>query len=322
MRRSQFLKQSFKRSLIGLAVVTGLPSAMRACRQSTSQPLATGPSTAKSAASPVAANKTAREEPLPTQDQWRVAIAPGVPPFVRRKGERLVGFDVDLIRAIGTACGVTLQIEPQPFDALAPLIQSGSIDVAIGAIPISPTRTESTESTESTEPSDFSQPYFRSGIAIVALPENERFNSLKALKDKTIAVQLETAGARLAIDIQGSNILTFDQATATLKAVEDRNADVGLVALPALLDGLKTDSVAGVQQMGDLIDTYDFGIIVRPTDPKAEQGRKKRKRSGDRRAKATPEENRLSAINTALDTLIENGTYAKIYRRWLGIEPP
>lgn len=318
MRRSQFLKKSLKRGLIGLAIVAGLPSAVTAYRrlsskQSVSEPSTAEPSTPQSAASSVAAAESSSEPPS-AEDEWRVAIAPGVAPFVIQKGDRLVGFDVDLIQAIGAACGATLQIKPQPFDALAPLVQAGSIDVAIGAIPILPARVE---------PTNFSQPYFRSGIAIVALPENEQFDSLRALRDKTIAVQLETAGARLAIDIQGSNILTFDAASDTLKAVEDRNADVALVTLPVLLDGLKTDSVAGVQQMGELIETYDFGIIVRPTDPEAErEDSDPVEEKSDRKAKATSEENRLNVINAALDTLIEDGTYTKIYQRWLGIEPP
>ena len=316
MRRSQFLKKSLKRGLIGLAIVAGLPSAVTAYRRvraerSVSEPSTAEPSTRQSAASSVAAVESSSEPPS-AEDQWRVAIAPGVAPFVIQKGDRLVGFDVDLIKAIGAACGATLQIKPQPFDALVPLIQAGSIDVAIGAIPILPARTE---------PTNFSQPYFRSGIAIVALPENERFDSPKALRDKTIAVQLETTGARLAIDIQGSNILTFDTASDTLKAVEERNADVALVTLPVLLDGLKTDSVAGVQQMGELIEAYDFGIIVRPTDPATErEDSDSTEEKGDR--KATSEENRLNTINAALDTLIEDGTYAKIYQRWLGIDPP
>lgn len=192
-----------------------------------------------------------------------------------------------------------------------PLIQAGSIDVAIGALSIPVGRAETP---------NFSQPYFRSGVAITALPDNEQFDSLKALKGKTIAVQLETAGARLVIDIAGSGILTFDQDAAALKAVEAGEADAALVTLPALLNLLAADSTAEVKQMGELIEPYDFGIIVRPTDP--EVAGEAAAESEQESRKAAPLETRLSAINAALDQLREDGTYAKIYERWLGIAPP
>ncbi len=309
MRRSQFLRKYFKYGLNGLAIAAGLPVTITACSRSASRSVTkSAPESASESAASAAPAKSS--SPPPAKEMWRVGIALGVAPFVSEKGQRLVGFDIDLIEAVGSLCGANLKLEAQPFDALMPLIQAGSIDVAIGALPIPVGRAEIP---------NFSQPYFRSGVAIAALPDNEQFDSLKALKGKTIAVQLETAGARLVIDIAESRILTFDQATAALKAVEAGEADAALVTLPALLNLLSTDSTVQVKQMGELTEPYDFGIIVRPIDAASEEERTESEEAS--RPDAAPQETRLNAINAALDTLVEDGTYAKIHQRWLGMAP-
>lgn len=297
MRRSQFLKVFSTRVLGGIVTVATLPSVLSACRQqaalisdaSTTDSSATDSATTDSAAAKPIANSSAAQS-IP-EGVWRVAIAPKMRPFAMLKDNQLVGFDVDLIKAVGEARGVALRLELQPFDALISLLESGQIDVAIGAIPITPARSKQV---------DFSRPYFRSGVAIAALNENKQLTTLKDLEDKTIAVKLDTAGARLAIDIAGSKILTFGMATDALKSVETGEADAALVALPTLLAASSNRSDSALQKTG-LVEDHDFGIMVRLV-----KGEKNE---------------RLSAINSALKTIERNGTYDKIYESWLG-EPP
>ncbi len=296
MRRSQFLRKSLRRGSSGLLLALGIPSMMTACGQSVSVPDAAS----------VAADSTSQPSEIKPKTVWRVAIAQGLRPFAMEKGDVLVGFDLDLIKAIGEVCNVTLKLERQPFDALAALIQAAQIDVAMGAVPITLGRSEAVE---------FSRPYFRSGVAIIARSENDQLTTLKALSDQTIAVTLGTSGAQLAIDVLGSTILTFDQATDALTAVKTGQADAALVALPVLLDiqATQLETYTSLQKMGELIDTYDYGIMVR-SETRTEDKDSVETEQSDR-------EDRLSAINAALKTLVKDGTYAEIYERWLGTAP-
>ena len=296
MRRSHFIRQS-ARGTGGLILALGIPSTFTAC-QSSSPP--------REAASVIETVETAASAPPSEPAVWRVAIAQGLRPFAMEQGEVLVGFDLDLIKAIAEVCNATLKLERQPFDALAALIQVGQLDLAMGAVPITPERSAAV---------DFSRPYFHSGVAIVALPKNEQLSTLKALTGKKIAVTLGTAGAQLAIDILGSTLLTFDQAAAALTAVKAGEADVALVALPTLLDIQATQAdYADLQRMGKLIDAYDFGIMVR-SEARAEDS------SSQDEAAQADSDGRLKAVNAALRTLVRDGTYAEIYERWLGTAP-
>lgn len=309
MRRSQFLRQSFQRGAGGLLLALGIPSTVTACRQSASV------SKVASVTETPPPSPTVQSEPKPV---WRVAIAQGLRPFAMEEGDVLVGFDLDLIKAIGEVCNVTLKLERQPFDALATLIQAGQIDLAMGAVPIPSERSAAVS---------FSRPYFHSGVAIAALPKNDQLTTLKALSSKRIAVTLGTAGAQLAIDVLGSTILTFDQATDALTAVKTGEADAALVALPILLDiqATQKEDYAELQKTGKLIDTYDFGIMVRSksssetSEPSSKAGSEANSKPSEKAQTAS--DGRLSAVNAALKTLVKDGTYAEIYERWLGTAP-
>ena len=294
------MKQSI-RGTGGLILTLGIPNTFTAC-----QPSASPPQAASVAETIEPAPLVAPSEPT----IWRVAIARGLRPFAMEKGDVLVGFDLDLIKAIGEICNVTLKLERQPFDALAALMQAGQIDLAMGAVPIT---------TERSAAVNFSRPYFHSGVAIVALPENNQLTTLKALNGKKIAVTLGTAGAPLAIDVLGSTILTFEQTTEALIAVKKGEADAAFVTLPTLLDIQATQAdYASLRKMGKLMDTYDFGIMVRSeasTEASSEVSAKPVEKA------QTASDTRLRTVNAALKTLGRNGTYADIYKRWLGTAP-
>ena len=295
VRRSHFLRQG-ARGTGGLILALGIPSTFTACQ----------PSAPPRAASVVETIETFSPAPLSEPVVWRVAIAQGLRPFAMEQGDVLVGFDLDLIKAIAEVCNATLKLERQPFDALTALIQAGQIDLAMGAVPITPERSAAV---------DFSLSYFHSGVTIVALPKNNQLSTLKALTGKKIAVTLGTAGAQLAIDVLGSTILTFNETTAALTAVKAGEADLALVALPTLLYIQSTQAdYADLQRMGKLIDDYDFGIVVR-SEAHAEDS------SDQDEAAQADSDSRLKAVNAALRTLVRDGTYAEIYERWLGTAP-
>ena len=77
-----------------------------------------------------------------TEKVLRVGTEPAFAPFEFQKegSDEFTGFDMDLIRAIGTKLGYKVEISSMGFDALIPALNSGNIDVAIAGMSITDER--------------------------------------------------------------------------------------------------------------------------------------------------------------------------------------
>lgn len=282
VRRSQFLR-SVIQSFGGMGMAVALPTLTVGCQRQgdKSNELA----------------EVALLDGMPERGQvWRVAIAPDIRPFSMIEKDRLIGFDLDLIQAIARTCEAAVEVTTQPFSALIPALQANQIDIALGGI----TPTEDPLSRVA-----FSAPYFRSGVTIVTHTDNAQLTAVDQLEDTNLAVTLDTAGARIAIDISGSKLLTYSQTLDTLKAVEAKEADAALVTLPILLAAIKSGEVSDLQHSPDLIEPRDFSIAIRTE-------------ANSKESDSNLSAERRDTINSAIETLKTEGTYDDIYSSWLG----
>lgn len=219
-----------------------------------------------------------------------VATEPAFPPF-ESQGEdgELIGFDIDLMNAIGEAAGLEIAFESLPFDGIIPALQAGTVDAAISGMTITEERLQTV---------DFSRPYFKAGLAIAVKEENEEIQSLEDLEGKTIAVQIGTTGANQAAEIPGTDISTFDSAPLALQELSNGNADAVINDAPVTLDAIASGNLQGLKVVGELITEEFYGIAMPKDSPNVE------------------------VVNNALGELIENGTYQEIYDKWFGAEAP
>ena len=222
---------------------------------------------------------------------WRIGMDPAFPPFEMRDEAtgKLTGFDVELIRAIAQQAGQRIQFVPMPFDGLIPALQSRSVDAVISGMTISAQRAQAV---------DFSRPYFRAGLAIAVQDSNQTIRSLDDLQNRRIAVQIGTIGAQKAVTIPGAKVSQFDSTPLILQELANGNVDAVLQDLPATLYAINQANLQGIQPVGALL-TEDFYGIATPRNSKA-----------------------LPRINRALDRLIADGTYARIYQHWFNQTPP
>lgn len=219
-----------------------------------------------------------------------VATEPAFPPFESQaEGGGLEGFDIDLMNAIGEEAGLEVEYESLPFDGIIPALQSGRVDAAISAMTITPERANTV---------DFSRPYFQSGLAIAVQDDNQNVKSLDDLANKKIAVQIGTTGAQEAESISGAEVNTFDSAPLALQELSNGNVDAVINDAPVTLYAINSGNLEGLQVVGELVTEEYYGIALPQNSDNVE------------------------AINDALATLIENGTYAEIYQKWFGEEPP
>ena len=240
---------------------------------------------------PDSASNTTEAPSASSNETLIVATEPAFPPFEMQaeSGGGLDGFDIELMNAIGEEAGVKVEYESLPFDGIIPALQSGKVNAAISAMTITPERAETVS---------FSRPYFKSGLAIAVREDNQNINGFDDLKNKKIAVQIGTTGAKSAEEIAGANISTFDSAPLALQELSNGNVDAVINDAPVTLYAIKEGNLTGLKVVGELVTEEYYGIAL----PK--------------------ESENVETINTALNTLIENGTYKEIYQKWFNAEPP
>lgn len=133
------------------------------------------------------------------------------PPFEMRSnssGAKVVGFDVEVAKAIAAKVGLPLKIEDMQFDGLLPALDAGKVDLVLAAMTITADRAQTV---------DFSAPYYKATQVVLIRKGDPVPAGKEELKGRTIAVQLGTTGDGAAVDIAGrENVRQF---TSTLDAV-------------------------------------------------------------------------------------------------------
>ena len=225
------------------------------------------------------------------QSTWQVGTEPTFPPFEMKNEATgaLEGFDIDLMQALGEAAGQQVKFISLPFDGLIPALQAKTLDMVISGMTITPERSQTV---------DFSSPYFKAGLAIAVREGNNQIQSLEDLKGKRIAVQIGTTGAEQANQVEGAVVSTFDGAPLALQELLNGRVDAVVNDLPVTLFAIHEANLKGIKVVGELVTEEYYGIAL----PKGSQD--------------------LTALNTALQELIQNGTYGQIYRKWFTADPP
>ncbi|MFM2158185.1 MAG: hypothetical protein RLZZ124_659 [Cyanobacteriota bacterium] len=225
-----------------------------------------------------------------TAAPWRVGTDPTYPPFEMREqgGGALKGFDIDLMNAIARRSGRRVVYTPLPFDGLIPALQARSLDLAISAMVITPSRAEIVS---------FSRPYFSAGLGIVVRDGTDDINGLPDLKGRSIAVQIGSIGAKAMANVPGAQLRTFDSAPLALQELINGNVEAYVNDLPATLYAINTIGLRGIHIAGKPL-TEDFYGVAFP-----------------RNSALVP------TVNRALHQLIADGTYARLHQRWFGTLP-
>ena len=229
--------------------------------------------------------------PSAANTTWTVGIEPTYPPFGFRDtdSDSLTGFDVELMEAVSQQAGHRIDWMPMPFDGLIPALQANSLDMAISAVTITEQRSKAVT---------FSKPYFQSNQAIASRVSSPPMKGIEDLTGRSIAVQIGTTGAINAAKIKNAEVITFDSNPLALQELSNGNVDAVLSDRPAILYAIDQAGMQGIR-LTDLADSQEFFGILLPKNSPLEE-----------------------SINSSLTKVIQQGTYADIYRRWFGADPP
>lgn len=215
------------------------------------------------------------------------------PPFQFKEGDEVVGFDVDLIDLVATKLNVSQEIVDIQFDTIksGAALNSDRCDVAAAGMTINDERKANL---------DFSNPYFDEVIALM-VKKDSGVKSLEDVKAKNLTLGVQKATTSL--DHAAANGFTpkeFEDSGKQITAFQTGQVDVILQDLPVVNEWLKQPEIAEKFEVGAEIETgAQYGFAV--------------KKGGN------PE--LLNAINEALAAAINDGTWARLYKQWMGSEP-
>lgn len=142
-----------------------------------------------------------------------VATNVAFPPYEFYDNEKAVGIDIDIMQAICDKLGYEMEVADMEFGSVITAVQTGKVDVGVGAITITEERSKSVHFTTS----------YSTGIQSVIVKEGSPITSIDDLKgDKIkIGVQQDTTGDIYATgDFGEDHIARFSKGADAVQALK------------------------------------------------------------------------------------------------------
>ncbi len=152
------------------------------------------------------------------------ATNPEYPPFESMDdNNQVVGYDVDLINAIGEKLGGTFEPESMAFDAVVSAVQADPNTIGLSGISITEERKLSV---------NFSDGYIDAGLVVI-MKADAGFATVDDLKGKMIGVQLGTTSDFKAEEITGAeNVQTYNTFINAVLDLQGNQIDAVIVDAP------------------------------------------------------------------------------------------
>lgn len=214
------------------------------------------------------------------------------PPFQSAQGGKVAGFDVDMIDLVAKKLGVTQKIIDTPFETIktGAALNAGKCDVAAAGMTIKPDRARFI---------DFSKPYFNATQALMGT-KGVTFASLDQVKAQKLHVgsQAQTTGEDY-VHAHGIDSKSFKDSASLLNGLRSGQVDVIVEDYPVVQGWLKNPANAKYGVTASLDTGEQYGFAVRKGhNPKL-----------------------LALIDQTIDQARQDGTYKRIYEKWIGPMP-
>ena len=209
------------------------------------------------------------------------------PPFQSEIDGKVQGFDVSLIDLVAGDLGVKQEILDTPFENFktGAFLNSGECDLAAAGMTITAERKKNV---------DFSDPYFDATQAVL-VDKNSGISSFADLKGQKVGAQAQTTGEDYAKK-QGFDPVSFESSDAVLNGLRTGQVKAVVIDYPVVQGWLKDKANAAAFKVADNINTgEEYGFTVKKGNTKL-----------------------VAAINKAIKDAKADGTYKKLYEKWIG----
>lgn len=258
----------------------GLALALAGCGRSEPQPAATAPAPAP-------------QPPAPATVVYQVGSDAVYPPFEMQdeKGQ-IVGFDIDIVKAVAEKAGIQVQFVNTPWEGMFNTLAQGDRDILASAITITDERRQTM---------DFSDAYF-DAYQLIAVPNGSKVMRFEDLKTLRVGVQTATTGDEAASKLLGKtnpHLKRFESTPLALKELESGGLDAVVADNGVVSHYVANNGSARFKQVSDpAFVPEQYGLAIKKGNAEL-----------------------LAKLNQGLAALRADGSYDRIYAKHFGAAP-
>ena len=174
----------------------------------------------------------------------------------------LVGFDIDIAKAMSETMGVKLELKSMPFDQLIPALEQGKVDIVLSNMTMTMDRNMRVA---------FAGPYFVSGKCLITkeqeIAQADNPEDLKEADAKIAVVKGTTSENFVKELLPLARRIPVENIDKGTNMVEKGEANAFLTDFPICLSVMKRHPDRGFQSVVSLLTYEPIGIALPANDP-------------------------------------------------------
>jgi polar amino acid transport system substrate-binding protein len=201
--------------------------------------------------------------------------------------KEIVGFDIDLMKAIAEEAGFNVEFKNTAWDGIFAGLGAGKYDAVISSVTITVERQETM---------DFSQPYINAGQVLIVRQDSRGVEELADLRGRTVGAQIGTTGAFEVEKIDGVSLKTYDELGLAIEDLANGRIEGVVADTPIAADYvLQNQEYSGTLQIvGEPFTEEYYGIAVQKGNAEV-----------------------LAKMNEGLTAVMEAGLIEELKDKWL-----
>lgn len=226
-------------------------------------------------------------------EEYTFATEPTFPPFEftdsQHEGE-IIGYEIDLVKAIGRVEGFEAKFVSMPFDAILPAVMGGVQDAAASGITKNEARLKKV---------DFTNGHYVAGQTFMIHRDDlGKYKKMDDLKGHKVCVQIGSVGAEIAKELGDVESVVFNSMPEAYIELKKKGCVAAITGDAVQAYYLKTTGDQDLVHVEESkVNAKELGMIVRKGNTEL-----------------------LNKLNDGIAKLKASGEYQEIYDKWFGGE--